>query len=25
LIQKMTAQIEQVAPPGTDLKAWKYK
>ena len=25
LLQKMTAQIEKVAPPGTDLKAWRYK
>jgi hypothetical protein len=25
LIQKMTAQIEKVAPAGADLKAWKYK
>ena len=25
LIQKMTAQIEKVAPAGADLKAWKYR
>jgi len=25
LIQKMTAQIEKVAPAGADLKSWKYK
>ena len=25
LIQKMTTQIEKVAPAGTDLKSWKYR
>ena len=25
LIQKMTAQIEKVAPPGADLKSWRYR
>jgi hypothetical protein len=25
LLQKMTAQIEKVAPAGADLKSWKYK
>jgi len=25
LIQKMTAQIEKVAPAGADLKSWKYR
>jgi enterochelin esterase-like enzyme len=25
LMQKMTAQIEKVAPPGADLKSWRYR
>jgi enterochelin esterase-like enzyme len=25
LIQKMTAQIERIAPSGADLKSWKYR
>jgi hypothetical protein len=25
LLQKMTAQIEKVAPPGADLKSWRYR
>ncbi len=25
LIRKMTAQIEKVAPPGADLKSWRYR
>ena len=25
LLQKMTAQIERVAPAGADLKAWRYR
>jgi hypothetical protein len=25
LLEKMTAQIERVAPPGTDLKSWRYR
>jgi hypothetical protein len=25
LLEKMTAQIEKVAPPGADLKSWRYR
>jgi hypothetical protein len=25
LLQKMSAQIEKVAPAGADLKSWKYR
>jgi len=25
LLEKMTAQIERVAPPGADLKSWRYR
>jgi hypothetical protein len=25
LMQKMTAQIEKVAPPAADLKSWRYR
>ncbi len=25
LLQKMSAQIEKVAPPGADLRSWKYR